>query len=468
MGRFGGVLGSWGVVLLLGCEAGRPAPGEVCVATISRPQSPILRRLLAGAADEDRGGPLADDRLSAQLLALQCMPADEQATLATRLSALRKFLRQLSETPELTAEDATAVERFFEEMLDEPDAAMGPHYESLLRGFRHALSRHGLPGLQVRAAVRLSAWLWQRSCPIAGSDGACLERRDVWPACLVAQRELKERTQRRYPLARVELIDPCTSGPQYGYRVVRRYAGLASEAQHLAQAALALAERRALKPEHPDDALAEALAHAEFLRLEPEFERQLSQPQWPGSPGRLDPLQPILYSPIARRTRERVYARLQRWLRRRFVVEELQGSHIERSYERVLAYPQTRWGAAGQARIGQLLIDLGTQLQGCARVSVLKPPPGFWTPGEWSRLFRDAYVHCGDDPLESLSGAAANHLIGCELWLEQAGGRRDAVTDFCREVLPQLRPSEWPADHEVVPKLAEALPLDVAPPYSAR
>jgi hypothetical protein len=151
------------------------------------------------------------------------------------------------------------------------------------------------------------------------------------------------------------------------------------------------------------------------------------------------------------------------------VVEELLGSHIERIYERVLAYPQTHWGAAGQARIGQLLLDLATQLQGCVGVSVLPPPPGISTPGEWSRMFRDGFVHCSDGPFETLTNLTVEHLSGCELWLQQASGSSDAVTDFCREVLPTLRQVEWPRLHEVVPRPVEPRPsLDVAPAYGVR
>ncbi len=469
MGRFFSNLRVLCVLLaveLLSCAAMGPADRELCRPMRVPPRGPILGRLSSSAATMPT--PTSDDdSLPAQLLSLQLLPADPATTPEVRLAAMLRFLRQVAETPSLSPADAQAVERFFDEFLDERDAAAARQFEALLRGFRHALSRHGQPALQLRAMVRLAAWLWEKSCPISGSDGACIERRDVWPACVAARGELLQETRRRNPTAYVDLLDPCTSGPQYGYRVVARKRELAAEAQSLLRSALLLARRARLTPQHPDDALAEALAHAEFLRLEPHFEEQLSQPHWPGSPGRLDPLQPIQRFPGPRRLRERVWSRMKTWLKRRLGVSELFGVVDERRYEPVLAYAQTRWGAAGHARVAQLLIDLAAQMQGCSGVNVSPPPPGYPDPAAWPHSFRESYPHCGDSPLELLTNSAATHLVECERWLQQAGGGRDPVTDFCREVLPHLKPSEWPVMHELVPPPpAPALPFDVAPPYS--
>lgn len=469
MGRFFSNLRVLCVLLaveLLSCAAMGPADRELCRPMRVPPRGPILGRLSSSAATMPT--PTSDDdSLPAQLLSLQLLPADPATTPEVRLAAMLRFLRQVAETPSLSPADAQAVERFFDEFLDERDAAAARQFEALLRGFRHALSRHGQPALQLRAMVRLAAWLWEKSCPISGSDGACIERRDVWPACVAARGELLQETRRRNPTAYVDLLDPCTSGPQYGYRVVARKRELAAEAQSLLRSALLLARRARLTPQHPDDALAEALAHAEFLRLEPHFEEQLSQPHWPGSPGRLDPLQPVYSSPQQRRATEQIQARLKRWLRRRFVVPELIGQFSERKYRAVFGYPQTHWATAAHARVGQLLIDLGTQLLGCAGVHMMPPPPGYPDPAAWPSSFRDAYVNCLASPAEDLTEATIAHLGECELRRRGAGGERDPVTDFCREVLPHLKPSEWPVMHELVPPPpAPALPFDVAPPYS--
>lgn len=468
MRRFAGFLSLLMCLGHVGCEATSPADHAACLLPATRPASPLLRLLLHSEAPRPDPQTPADDSLTAQLLAMHVLAMDSAMTPVLRRQAILRFLRQVAETPQLSAEDESAIERFFAEILDETDVASASEFEPLLRGFRHALSRHDLPSLQIRATVRLAAWLWQKSCPVAGSDGACIERRDVWPACVAAQQALLQATRRRLPTKDVDLVDRCSHGPRYGYRVIARNPGLAADAQRLVQSALGEAARLRLRPQDPQDPLTDALAHAQFLRLEPHFEARLSQQHWSGSPGRIDPLQPIYVLPPQPRTERRIYARMEHWLRQRYGSTEVYSLLDEQLYNPGFDDPQTHWAAAAHSRVGQLLIDLATQLVGCRGILVTAPPPGFPSSAKWPQARRESYPDCSGSPEERLTDAAANHLRACRRLIDQEGGSTDDVTEFCREALPTLAMREW-ADtlREIRPLPPSHAPsLDIAAPYS--
>ena len=458
------------LMCLAGCEATNPADTAACLLPATPPASPFLRLLLHSEAPGPDPQALVDDSLTAQILALHVLAVDSAITPALRRQAVLRFLRQVAETPQLSAEDESAIERFFAEILDETDVASASEFEPLLRGFRHALSRHDLPSLQIRATVRLAAWLWQKSCPVAGSDGACIERRDVWPACVAAQQALLQATRRRFPNQRVDLVDRCSHGPRYSYRVIARNPSMAADAQGLVQRALGEAARLRLRPQDPQDPLTDALAHAQFLRLEPHFEARLSQRHWSGSPGRIDPLQPIYVLPPQPRTERRIYARMEHWLRQRYGSTEVYSLLDEELYSAVFDAPETHWAAAAHSRVGQLLIDLETQIVGCRGILVTAPPPGTPRSAKWPQASRESFLDCGGSPEARLTDAAVSHLRTCRRLIDQEGGATDEVTEFCRESLPSLAISEW-ADtlREIRPLPSDHAPsLDIAPPYSSR
>ncbi len=453
----GAVTGCLVASLLSSCAATEPE-----YSPLVRPAHPILWALAQTEQPPHAVVLQQDDSLAAQLAALRLLPADPAATPAARQASMLRFLHQLAEQPELSPPDERAAEEFFVDILDGQDAAAGLADESMLRAFLHALAHHTLPALQVRAMVRLAAWLWQESCPIAGDDGACIQRKNVWPQCQAAQRALLQQTRQRYPNSRVDLLDPCTAGPRYSYAVIPRNPAQASEAQRLLQSALDMARRHHLVPLRPDDDLASALAHAHFLRLEPHFEDQLSQPQWPGSPASIDPLLPVLGPPpLGKGSGERVLHRIRGWLERRTGVVALFGEVNERLYPWAFIYPQTRWAAAAHARMGQLQLDLATQLVGCQGVTVMPPPPGMSNPGEWPTLWRDSYVHCGDSIDAPLLERAEDHFRECELRSGMYDSPSEPLTALCREGLSTL---EWPSVHEIRPQpTSVALTLDRAP-----
>lgn len=397
-----------------------------------------------------------DDSLPARLLALRLLPANPATTPTMKRQARLSFLRQLAETPELGPQDGPAIASFFSDLCDEWESAEGRVDEPLLQGFRHAVSRHPLPVLQIRASVRLAAWLWQESCPITGHDGACIERYDAWPLCQAAQAELVRATKQKYPTAEVELLDPCTSGPQLAYRVFPRHRRLANEAQHLLQSTLAMAARRGIAPQRPDDALADALAHAEFLRLEPHFEAQLAQPRYPGCPAQLDPWMALRHDRADMKLFRRAAAQILHWLQQRYGAPPFIGLVDEQRYAPVLAFPSTQWAAAAHARIAQLLLDLATQLQGCQGVKVRRDP-----------LFRGAvsYGGCGDSDQERIAKLASEHLSECASWPREQGGLSQPVRAFCLDGLRSVERYEWRGLSEFLPPPPTSAPptLDTAP-----
>ena len=439
----------------LGCAAARAEETEVSRQPPRPPASPLLRALAQSAGTPVDAVLQQDDSLPARLLALRLLPADPAMTPAVQKLGRLSFLRHLADTPKLGPADAPAVESFFSDLCDEWEAGDHRVDEPLLQAFRHAVSRHPLPALQIRASVRLAAWLWQKSCPIAGHDGACIERYDAWPQCLAARAELTRATKQKYPTADIELVDPCTEGPQFAYRVFPRNQRLASEAQQLLQSTLALAARRKILPQHPDDALADALAHAKFLRLEPHFEAQLAQPRYPGCPTQLDPGMALRLDRDDRTLFKHSAAQTWRWLQQRYGQFKSLRSVHERLYGPVLAFPGTQWEVAAHARIGEMLLDLATQIQGCQGVRV--------QPNRVSRA-AETLVDCGSDD-DMFAKPASEHLAECASWPREQGGLSQPVRAFCLDGLRSLIRFERRGLPEFLPPPPTSAPptLDTAP-----
>lgn len=367
-----------------------------------------------------------------------------------RATAVRRSLGQLADAER----DATrfyqvlatgpkdadaAAAAFLDDALDASIWSDSAAWESELRRFLKTLPKNTSSGIRLRAEVQLAAHLWQRSCPIAGDHGACIQRIDgvaEYRARLATEREAALRSGRSFQ------PDPCYEPPLFRFVVHKRDPALAHEAQDLVKRALGRSRSLSWEPGSPLD---DAIAHALFLDSEPHMEAALKRRLPPGFD-----LYPHHRSGVSAEKAPKLEAEATRrmiaWMKSRFNLSlSSRTSHVkeEALYDRLRAHPASRWAAAAPARIGLLLFDLEQYVGSFPRVPLEAPPKG------WPQY--PAEPHCTNIMVpweEAMQTALAECMDASFGWpLEEP------ITDLCRVALERRYPYLWsqPKDFRPAP-----------------
>lgn len=376
----------------------------------------------------------SDDNLAALSKAALLRRAIGPSSLATAdIERFLSALTRLAAAGSVTPLDAAAAAAFLEDVLDEASWSDLALWQALLRRFLVALGGSQLVAVRIRAEVALAAHLWRQSCPIQGDDEACMKRLDAAALCEDAQAAAARSLRRLHPGRYVEF--PCTS-PNFAYRVYPRTASLASEAQQLLSGALRRIDSARVEPAAPGDPLDDAIAHALFLRAEPQFEASLALVRWKEAPATLDP-NPHRFDPaISRGTAARERRRFKAWYFGRMT--NLQQVRPQAAYQLVVAHDATPWAVAAQSRIAQLFLDYTDQVTGCAPPSVMEP--GY----DPTRVFRCCYF--GDEPPLA---QAKQRLAECT---RNGSLLANPYVGFCLAALGKLSPLDWQRASEISPQ----------------
>jgi hypothetical protein len=389
--------------------------------------------------------PLAADDPAAVAASLESkggLPALVKAVLLRRAlghvdlasADIERFLStiaQLGTAASARPEDAAAIEEFLDDTLDEAAWPEPVVWQALMRRLVAELPGNPITALRFRAEVALAAHLWRHSCPISGDDGACIQRVDASRPCRDAQETAASSLRRLHPGRYLQIS--CTV-PHFAYRVYPRKTHLANEAQQLLTGALRRLDSAQLRPQRPGDPLDEAIAHAYFLRAEPQFEGSLAWQRWQGAPATLDP-EPLDIN-VYRATPQAI-KRHRIWHFRRMIDSE----HVrpQRAYEYVLAHGSTRWAVAAQSRLAQLFFDYADQMTGCPRPVVM--------PAEYNGERRYGRCCCYIDDGPPIV-QAQKRLAAC---VQEGNLSDDPYVAFCHAALEKLSPYEWPHANEIGP-----------------
>jgi hypothetical protein len=341
--------------------------------------------------------------------------------------------------------EVQAAEDFLVDALDLNESVSDEVWQPFMRRYIQAMTSAGQSALRLRAQVRLAAHLWERSCPIAGQDGACIERSRAESLCRKAsQGRVSELVETRGAKRVREFL--CDL-PRYVYRVHARNGVLAALAQGLIKDALHYAEGSKLIPQQPGDAIADALAHARFLQAEPYFEAALATTRYPGAPATLDPSE---WDPNNPKELKRAKDQFGRWWEKRLL--NLSTLRDQAVLERPLAYPETRWAIAAHARLGQLFMDITDQITACKPPALPPPPPPGMAASDWENHFEPSGCGCwvGDPPYVQKMN---HHLQACsDLSMESL--LDTPQTRFCQEAVQLAEPSYL---HAQMPEISPCL-----------
>ena len=374
---------------------------------------------------------------------------------------------------------AVAARAFLTLVLEEEAWRQPGDFEELLRRFVGEFSAVADARSLIRARVMLGIVLWNKSCPIAGDDGACIERKDGrrWVADRIA--EERAAADRAHEKWRERSSRYRCANRNFVYVVHSRNKAVAAEAQSLFSEAL----RGARSMSNPDENTRHAIGEARFYRAEPNFEAALSDTL----PEGLDFTPPDPYSPAAQQRRDK--ARLSRsirlftsWLNRRVRDPETRPSRPSRHDELPSIFGRdpvdhgpaygpllpegTPAGAASRARAGALFLDLVDQLEIAPVPRSPRPPEGM-SEEEFDRAFDGSYDGCGggiDDRSEPIRRHAMELLLACAR--DPVGlSLTDSRLGLCIDGPSALSPAEHPPDREITPMAtwfalaAEAAPL---------
>lgn len=414
--------------------------GEVAASSPPTALRIAARPPLEVAADLEKEGSLA--ALTRAVILRRAHWASDPGILAD----IERGLALLSAKKVSAPSEVQAAEEFLVDVLDLNELVSDEVWQPFMRRYIQAMASAGQSALRLRAQVRLAAHLWERSCPIAGQDGACIERSRAESLCRKAQQsrvsELVETRGAKW------LRDFQCDLPRYVYRVHARNGVLAALAQGLIKDVLNHAEVSKLTPQRPGDAVADALAHARFLQAEPYFEAALATPRYPGAPAALDPFEWDSNKPKAFKLAKDLFTRW--WKKRLLNLSTLRNQAV---LERPLAYPETRWATAAHARLGQLFMDITDQLTACTPPALPPPPPPGMAASEWEKHFEHSGCGCwvGDPPyVQNMS----HHLQACSV-LSTESLLDTPQSRFCQEAVQLADPSYLQAQlSEISPCLA--------------
>jgi hypothetical protein len=282
-----------------------------------------------------------------------------------------RFLLLLSErlrNPPLSDGDREVVESFFEYVLSDEPWTDTVAWTDTLRRLIAVLRSGNQAELLFRAEVRLAAHLWKQSCPIEGQDGACIIRKDARSLCSAALRAAKPKSYKQRPDDIISIF----SDVYYIYQVTPRQPTISASAQRLLSNALHRLPKQSLQTS--SGALRDAVMHARFLLLEPEFERVVSSQRWPGAPATINP---DLAGSVRWMTRSAAYKRANHWAGTRILQSSPAVSSTRSpfnhpiqlkqylNYRPILSGPPTRWIVYAQSRMAQLMLDFMSQYYGC-------------------------------------------------------------------------------------------------------
>lgn len=404
----------------------------------------IARPPMDAAAELEKEGSLAS-LVKAVLLrrassAYDVIAADDIDRAIAKLTAART----------LTPADAQAAADLLQDVLDLEDRVDEEIWQPRLLRFIRAMTNTGQYALRLRAQVRLAAHLWERSCPVVGQDGACIER---MPAAASCTRSKQTRLAELVATKGARLQSPLECDPpHYSYRVYARNKTLVDLAQGMLKDSLSQAAAAHVTPQKPGDEVDEALAHARFLLAEPYFEAALANVPYPGSPGVTNPQG---YDPGNPRERKHAMQQYLRWWKQHAIDRQETLRHREQ-IESPLAHPNTAWAVASRSRMAQLFLDAVDQTYGCYQPLIHGPPPRGIKPDDWAKGVGKGY--CGGTFWTDLLFArpTQEYLEKCvesaaELLIDTPQSR------FCSEAAHQIRPLHYDAPmREILPCSAVA------------
>lgn len=427
------------LVALLGFLAGSTSASADQL--IISPDRHILVGDFAGAAAAFE----ADGGLAS--LARACMLRRGLGHAAQAATDIDRFFTTLSDT-KTAATAESAAELFLNEIIGEltwPDEAA---WESALRRLVAALRLQTSSVVRLRAQLRLADYLWHRSCPMAGTDGACIERLDAAEECLARRRAVIEANKAKKQHLNHCLADP----PLYRYVVHHRLLHLANEAQEIVRTVLRSALLRR-PPSSFGSQLADVQAQALFLQAEPQFETALAQrlPVWAvethdPKDRRYDSATPLFRSFLSQRLRKSEDHGV-------FAVRE------QPVYERIIkssSYPgaDTRWSIAAAARIAHLALHVQHQVGECMLPSPI-PLSQSGSNQTGIQTFTGGYCHPEDSLWEGTLDSIVSRCHVKEV-LQQAD---DPYLHFCLELSDKLKPVENPPAREFYTPAGVAGPL---------
>jgi hypothetical protein len=284
----------------------------------------------------------------------------------------------------------------------------------------------------VIAHVKLAEVLWRASCPVAGSDGACIEiiRPPVGHAAIIAQRNAARRKGHR------AAAESCGVG--VSIIVHERRSAPAAEAMSHFEQALKLYRDGTAQKEVATLATGAAArlreldyhaAQARMAQGDAEYEHFLRMKL----PAGLD----------FKRGAERARKRFAEW----FAAKQDQMERARQAYLGVILMKQPHWAIAASARVGQLFEDFSAQLYTSPIPSPPAAPPGV-RAADWADDFRTAYCDGIGDQITVLEDKAVAALDLC-LHKATEWSWYSEWSSLCETELNQLRPIEYPLASEI-------------------